>query len=85
MKALTLNMRQVHIQVMIDLTPLGSWMAQRGVRDQWLADQLSCTQSQISRIRRGLSRPSAERAFAIEKLTRGKIKAADLLTRQRLP
>lgn len=68
---------------MNQLTPLASWMSNKGVRDQWLADRLDCTQSQISRIRRGISNPSPKRAFDIEKLTRGKVKAADLLTRQR--
>lgn len=66
-----------------NLTPLANWMSKQGVRDQWLADKLSCTQSQVSRIRRGVNKPSAERAFLIEKLSRGKVKAAELLTGQR--
>lgn len=59
-------------------TPLALWMRQKNVRDQWLADQLGCTQPQVCRIRNG-ARTSPERAFAIEKITRGKVKAADLL------
>jgi DNA-binding transcriptional regulator YdaS (Cro superfamily) len=73
----------MHIQVMNELTPLAIWMSDKGVRDQWLAERLDRSQPQISRIRRGLSRPSPECAFSIEKLTRGKVKASDLLTRQR--
>lgn len=60
------------------LTALGLWMRDKNVRDQWLADQIGCTQSQACRIRLG-ARTSPERAFAIEKLTRGKVKAESLL------
>lgn len=60
-------------------TPLGRWMKTNGHRDQWLAEQLGCTQPQACRIRNG-ARTSPDRAFLIEKLTRGKVKAAELLT-----
>lgn len=72
-------MRSAHIVGMNDnLTPLARWMKANGHRDQWLADQLGCTQSRACRIRNG-ARTSPERAFQLEKLTRGKVKAADLL------
>lgn len=66
------------------LTPLGRWMKAHGHRDQWLADKLGCTQPQACRIRNG-ARTSPERAFKLEKITRGKVKAADLLTAAPLP
>lgn len=61
------------------LTPLGRWMKANGHRDQWLAEQIGCTQPQACRIRNG-ARTSPERAFKLEKLTKGKVKASDLLT-----
>lgn len=61
------------------ITPLARWMKANGHRDQWLADQIGCTQSQACRIRNG-ARTSPERAFKIEKITKGKVKAAGLLT-----
>lgn len=54
-------------------------MKANGHRDQWLADNLGCTQPQACRIRNG-ARTSPERAFKLERLTRGKVKASDLLT-----
>lgn len=54
-------------------------MKASGHRDQWLAEQLGCTQPQACRIRNG-ARTSPERAFKLEKLTKGKVKASDLLT-----
>lgn len=61
------------------LTPLARWMKANGHRDQWLAEQIGCTQPQACRIRNG-ARTSPERAFKLEKLTKGKVKASDLLT-----
>lgn len=61
------------------LTPLERWLGpDRG--DKWLAERLNCSQSQASRIRRGVSRPSPERAFEIERLTEGAVTAERLLT-----
>lgn len=72
-------MRRAHIVAMNDdLSPLARWMKANNRRDQWLAEQLGCTQSQACRIRNG-ARTSPERAFQLEKLTRGKVKAADVL------
>jgi len=64
------------------MTTLQQWLGPKR-DDRWLADALGCSRSQASRIRRGESRPSPERAFLIEKLSRGKVKAAELLTGQR--
>lgn len=59
-------------------TKLELWMGDAR-DDRWLAEALGCSRSQASRIRRGRSRPSPAGAFQIEKLTRGKVKAAELL------
>lgn len=80
-------MRQAHIRVMHEApkTKLAAWMAKNGHKDQWLADRLKCSQPQAWRIRAGVSRTSPERAFAIEKLTRGAVKASALLTEPLAP
>lgn len=59
-------------------TKLEIWMGDER-DDVWLANAIGCSRSQASRIRRGKSCTSPARAFQIEKLTRGKVKAADLL------
>ena len=61
------------------MTKLDAWMGD-SKDDRWLAEQIGSSRSQASRIRRGASRPSPEKAFKIEQITRGKVKAADLLT-----
>ncbi|WP_167765420.1 MULTISPECIES: helix-turn-helix domain-containing protein [unclassified Brevundimonas] len=61
------------------MTPLGQWMLKHQRRDQWLADQLGCTQPQACRIRQGTSATSPDRAFMIEKITKGAVKAASVL------
>lgn len=60
------------------MTKLNEWMGDDR-DDVWLAAALGCSRPQASRIRRGKSRPSPARAFQIEKLTRGKVKASELL------
>ncbi|MNF10417.1 hypothetical protein D3C80_2113450 [compost metagenome] len=60
------------------MTKLDAWMGESR-DDLWLARALNCSRSQASRIRRGKSVPSLETAVAIEKLTKGKVKPADLL------
>ncbi|MFA4899932.1 MAG: YdaS family helix-turn-helix protein [Brevundimonas sp.] len=61
------------------ITPLARWMRSNKLRDQWLADQLGLSQPQVCRIRRGQTGTSPERAFQIERLTKGKVKASDVL------
>ena len=65
------------------ITPLARWMRKHKLRDQWLADQLGLSQPQACRIRLGQNGTSAERAFQIERLTKGKVKASDVLLVQR--
>lgn len=60
------------------MTDLDKWMgAERD--DRWLAEVLGCHPSQAWRIRKGRSRPSPSKAYQIERLTDGAVKAADLL------
>lgn len=82
MKALTNIIRQAHIRLMQEPAhaKLARWMKANERPLQWLADKLGCSQPQASRICTGAGRTSPERAFMIEKLTRGTVKAADLLT-----
>lgn len=61
------------------MTKLDAWMG-NDKDDRWLAERIGSSRSQASRIRRGVSRPSPAKAFKIEEVTRGKVKAADLLT-----
>lgn len=67
----------VHIIGMMQ-TKLDLWMGETR-DDQWLGQVLGCSRSQASRVRRGKSRPSPSGAFEIERVTRGKIKAWELL------
>lgn len=73
---------KVHIMHFVAMSTIQDWLGDKR-DDQWLAQAIGCSRSQASRIRRGESRPSPERAFLIEKLSRGKVKAAELLTGQR--
>lgn len=74
---LTYNVHVVHIAAMTQ-TKLDLWMGDNR-DDQWLAQVLGCSRSQASRVRRGKSRPSPSGAFQIERVTRGKVKASELL------
>lgn len=55
-------------------------MEANGHRDQWLAHQIGSSQPTANRIRRGAARPSPDKAFKIEEITAGAVKAAALLT-----
>lgn len=75
-------MRQVHILPMHESAHsiLSTWLRAHERTDQWLADQLKCSQPQAWRIRTGSGRTSPERAYKIEELTGGLVKAEALLT-----
>lgn len=70
----------MHVVHIVDMTQtkLDLWMGENR-DDQWLAQVLGCSRSQASRVRRGKSRPSPSGAFEIERVTRGKVKASELL------
>jgi DNA-binding XRE family transcriptional regulator len=74
---LTCYVHVVHILAMTQ-TKLDLWMGSER-DDQWLANAVGCSRSQASRIRRGKSVPSLETAVAIERVTKGKVRPADLL------
>lgn len=59
---------------------LAAWLEKNRRTDQWLAEQIGVTQPQAWRLRNGKGRTSPERAVAIERLTRGAVKAVGLLT-----
>lgn len=61
------------------MTDLDKWMGDER-DDRWLAEALGCHPTQAWRIRKGKSRPSPAKAFQIERLTDGAVKAADLLS-----
>lgn len=59
---------------------LDTWMAANDRDDRWLAQAIGCSPSQAWRIRNRKNRPSPTRAFEIERITKGKVKASFLLT-----
>lgn len=59
---------------------LRSWLTVHGRNDRWLAAQIGTSQPQANRIINGKARTSPERAVAIEKLTKGSVKAVAILT-----
>lgn len=62
------------------LTKLDAWMSERADRtDAWLADQIGKERSFMTKVRRGMAQPSLETAVAIEALTGGAVRPADLL------
>lgn len=65
------------------MTQLSSWMNRHGKTDNWLAEALDCDRAHAGRIRRGVNRPSPEKAVAIEKLTGGEVLAMALLVAER--
>jgi plasmid maintenance system antidote protein VapI len=75
-------MRQAHIDTMEEPghIALERFMEANGHRDQWLADQIGSSQPTANRIRRGAARPSPDKAFKIEEITDGAVKASALLT-----
>jgi transcriptional regulator with XRE-family HTH domain len=49
---------------------LSDWMASAGLGDRELSERLKISRSQVSRIRRRVSRPTPETARALEQVTR---------------
>jgi hypothetical protein len=63
---------------------INEWLADEGRTQQWLAESLGKSRQYISKIARG-AEASPDVAFAIEDLSRGKIKARTLMLRGRDP
>jgi transcriptional regulator with XRE-family HTH domain len=58
---------------------LADWMAEHLLTDEGLATQLGCDRATISRLRRGLTRPSWEMAAKIKEVTNEAVSADDFL------
>lgn len=58
---------------------LALWLQQRGKTDIWMAEQIGIHRAQISRIRRGMQRPSVETARKIIAVTKRRVGWADLM------
>ena len=58
---------------------LAAWIFHNCLTDAAFGSLVGLSQSQISRIKRGKSRPSWEALAAIEKATKGKVTAADFM------
>lgn len=59
---------------------LGTYLSANKMTDEAFAALVGMSQSQISRLRRGLSKPSWESLAAIERATGGVVTAADFMT-----
>ena len=60
-----------------DSMKLSQYLEAVALTDTAFAAKVGMSQSQISRLRRGLSKPSWDAVAAIERATGGKVKAAD--------
>ena len=58
---------------------LAEYLSQEKLTDEAFGALVGMSQSQISRIKRGVSRPSWETLAAIERVTDGSVRAADFV------
>lgn len=58
---------------------LAEYLSQEKLTDEAFGGLVGMSQSQISRIKRGVSRPSWEALAAIERVTDGSVRAADFI------
>ena len=65
--------------------PLKEWLRARGETAEHFAARIDSTASYVSQIMTGYRRPSVELAKAIEAVTDGEVRAADLLLWERRP
>lgn len=72
---LDVHMHDMHFQHM----KLADYLATMGLTDEAFASQVGISQSQVSRLKRGLSRPSWDSLVAIERATGGAVAAADFM------
>ena len=72
---LDMHMHDMHVWRM----KLRHYLEQNDMTDAAFAERVGMSQSQISRLRREISRPSWEAVTAIEAATKGKVRAADFL------
>lgn len=73
---LDMHMHEMHVSCM----KLSHYLEQHDMTDAAFAEKVGMSQSQISRLRREVSRPSWEAVTAIEAATNGKVLATDFST-----
>lgn len=61
---------------------LAEYLSTEGLTDEAFGTKVGMSQSQISRIKRGISRPSWDNLAAIERATGGAVLAADFVSQQ---
>lgn len=71
MHVLDMHVLLMHI---LNAMTLAEYMTLRGLRDHEMANVLGLSREQISRIRRGVSKPSLDVALRIEEITRGAVR-----------
>jgi len=74
---LDMHMHEMHVADM----KLADYLSSRGLTDEAFASLVGMSQSQISRIKRGISRPSWSAVEVIERATGGEVSASDFLPR----
>ncbi len=73
---LDMHMHLMHFPAM----KLAQYLSDQGLTDEAFAATVGISQSQISRLKRGISRPSWETLAAIEKVSGGLVTASDFLS-----
>jgi len=63
---------------------LDEWMGEMGLDDDAVAERLKVDRSTVSRLRRGLQRPSLELSVEIELMTGGAVRSIDWLGGERV-
>lgn len=74
---LDMHMHDMHYRAMT----LAEYLSSKRITDEAFASMVNLSQSQISRIKRGISRPSWSALAAIERATGGEVSASDFLPR----
>lgn len=77
-KMLDVHMHAMHYRLM----KLSEFLTDRNLTDDAFAALVGMSQSQVSRLKRGLSRPSWDNLAAIERATDGAVTANDFMTGQ---
>lgn len=76
---LDMHMHAMHYRGMT----LAEYLSSKRLTDEAFASIVNLSQSQISRIKRGISRPSWSAVEAIERATGGEVSASDFLPRSK--
>ena len=74
-KMLDMHMHEMHVCRM----KLDQYLSATKMTDAAFAAVVGMSQSQVNRLRRGLSRPSWDAVATIERATEGKVRASDFL------